>query len=135
MDLASIFERDPALVGALLGFSSGVFVGWVGHLWSVARDRRKEFNEASETAFVALSKQLRSLKGGHFYDESIDATLFMHHIPRWRRAGFESALASYYDTQKRAFRQDATGAVDYDIGLAPAMEQDITSLLKYLRRR
>jgi hypothetical protein len=128
-------DAQSSALSFVAGLLTGLLAGWFSHRLAARRDRRKEFNDASQADFVKLTRQLQDLRGGWLRTERIDSTLYEHMFVPWRRSRFKSDVAAYVDAQKAAFRQDEAGAVSLDPAHAPHIEAAIVRLLKDLRRR
>ena len=67
------FAKEYPAILSLATFFVGLYLG---NKQAIGRDRRKEFNEISEDAFIALNKQIEQLKAG-FPDQRVsDFSLF-----------------------------------------------------------
>lgn len=92
LEEALAFAKDyPALVG-LVTFFLGLAIG---NKQAIGRDRRKEFNEVSQEAFVALSKQLKAIEAGHQGEAIGDLVLVESYIPFYMRALFRMYVRRY----------------------------------------
>jgi hypothetical protein len=93
---ALTFAKDYPAVLSLVTFVVGLSVG---NRQAIGRDKRKEFNDTTEDAFVALTAQIRALDEGGVRDSVGDLLLVESYIPLYKRWLFRIRVEQYKSAQ------------------------------------
>jgi len=102
---------DPVWFLIWTVFSSSV--GFIaGHWLALSRDRRIEFNQASEIFFPIISQE-HSNPSPHF-DITSEAQVFRRHIPARQLARFDDIFSRYQSARKKWKIHDNTGSAYYE---------------------
>ena len=127
------FAKDYSAPLSVVTFLIGLVVG---NKQAIGRDRRKEFNEVSETAFVVLSKQLGLIAAGSQGESAGDFLLIEAYIPVYERSLFRMHVRRYrVALQGISTYHVQTGTVTYDQAKLKHLARCTKNLLSYLRRR
>lgn len=127
------FAKEYPAVLALVTFGIGLYVG---NKQAIGRDKRKEFNDLSETAFIALNKQLEHLKHGLPGHSVDDFPLIYSHIPFYKRWLFKRHVKSYQSARQGISEYDVeSGAVNFDKEKLAKLQLSVKALLCYLKPR
>jgi hypothetical protein len=94
-DVFNFANKYPSLLG-LATFVIGLYFG---NKQAIGRDRRKEFNEISEDAFIALNKQIEQLKVGLPGQCVSDFFLINNYVPFYKRWHFHRHVEIYKKAQ------------------------------------
>ena len=127
------FAKDYSAPLSVVTFVIGLVVG---NKQAIGRDRRKEFNEVSETAFVGLNKQLAFIAAGHQGERAGDFLLVEAYIPFYKRSLFRMHVKRYNAAlQGVSTYQVETSTVTVDQVKLKHLARCTRNLLSYLRRR
>ncbi len=106
---ALTFAKDYQAALSLATFFVGLLVG---NWQSIGRDKRKEFNDLTKDAFVALTGQIKALDEGGTRESVGDLLLVESYIPLYKRWLFRIRVEQYKSAQ--------SGISTYDIGTLSA---------------
>lgn len=128
------FAKEYPAVLALVTFVIGLYVG---NKQAIGRDKRKEFNDLSENAFIVLNKQLESLKHGLPGPTVDDFLLISSRIPLYKRWLFRRHVKSYQGAEQDISDYGLTNGGDgnYDKEALAKLQSAVKALLCYLKPR
>lgn len=91
--------------GALIGAAATIFIGWAGHLLTLSRDRRKEYNEVAAAARQALTSEIRNPGSDAGLDKlGLERLVFAQ--SRFRRRACQRAVDAYNESRKGNVAQE-----------------------------
>lgn len=124
--------RDYAAVLSLLTFLLGLLLGnWL----ALGRDKRKEFNQVSEEAFLALKRQISAIDNGTSGTSVGDLSLVESYIAPWFRGAYRNTLNKYREAHGHCTYDAEYGTVTYDEDQLVKLRACAHRLQKYLKRR
>lgn len=127
------FAKDYPAILSLVTFFIGLYVG---NKQAIGRDRRKEFNDLSEAAFISLNKQIAQLSAGLPGECANDFLLIHNYIPFYKRWLFRRHIERYERAQQNlSTYQVKTGTVTFDREKMTQLSSSAKALLAYLKRR
>jgi hypothetical protein len=127
------FAKEYPAILSLITFVVGLVVG---NKQAIGRDKRKEFNEVSQDAFVALDKQLRALDAGSQGNSVGDLLLVESYFPICKRMLFRMRCKQYKNACQGVSEYDVqTSAVSVDPKKLKHLAKCTRKLKSYLRRR
>jgi len=130
---ALAFARDYSAVLSLATFVLGLIVG---NKQAIGRDRRKEFNEVSQEAFVALSRQLKAIEAGSQGQSAGELLLVESYIPFYKRPLFRMHAKRYKTALQGVSTYDVkTSKATVDPARLKHLGRCARNLRSYLRRR
>lgn len=136
MQLQDLFQEFTTTTAIFSGitFACGT---WIGHRLSVGRDRRKEFNDLTGPAYVALRKQLNGMPGTG--DELVHVPIEMleFYFWPWQRRALRLAAARYSDAVHACKRQrdDWTNKLEATKDALGDVEVAVRDLSRWLKPR
>lgn len=131
-DAFNFAKEYPAIIG-LATFLVGLYFG---HKQAIGRDRRKEFNEVSEEAFIALNKQIEQIKYGSPGECVADFLLIYNHVPFYKRWLFLRHDQRYKNAQQGLSTYHVEdGSVTFNQEKMALLGTSAKALLRYLKRR
>ena len=130
---AFLIAKDHSALLSVVTFLIGLIVG---NKQAIGRDRRKEFNEVSENAFVMLNKQLALIAAGSEGESAGDFLLIEAYIPVYERSLFRMHVRRYRAAlQGVSTYHVKTGTVTFDQVKLKHLARCTKNLLAYLQRR
>lgn len=131
-EVLSFSKEYPAVLG-LVTFLIGLYFG---NKQAIRRDRRKEFNEVSEDAFVALNKQIEQIKYGLPGQSVSDFLLLYNYVPFYKRWLFRRHVKRYKNAQQglSAYHVES-GTAAFNQQKMDQLNSSAKALLCYLTRR
>lgn len=121
---------------AILGLGTFLVGLYFGNTQAIARDRRKEFNELSEEAFVALNKQIEQIKHGLPGQSVGDLLLINSYFPFYKRWLFRRHIEKYKNAQEGLSTYHVgNGSVTFNQEKMTQLGSSAKALLCYLKRR
>lgn len=113
------------------------FIGlYFGNKQAIGRDRRKEFNEISKDAFIALNKQMEQLKVGLPGQCVSDFLLIYNYVPCYKRWLFLRHIERYKNAQQDLSTYHVeNGTVTFNQEKMSQLSSSAKVLLCYLKRR
>ena len=128
----SFAKEYPAVLG-LATFLIGLYLG---NKQAIGRDRRKEFNELSQDAFVALNKQIEQTKHGLPGQSVADFLLLYNYIPIYKRWLFRRHVKKYNNAHQDLSTYHVESAtVTFNQQKMAQLNSSAKALLCYLTRR
>ena len=127
------FAKEYPAILSLATFFVGLYLG---NKQAIGRDRRKEFNEISEDAFIALNKQIEQLKAGLPGQRVSDFLLIYNYVPFYKRWLFRRHIERYKKAQQDLSTYHVeTGTCTYNQEKMAQLTSSAKVLLCYLKRR
>lgn len=112
----------------------GIFIGAAGSHWlSLARDRRKEFNEIADPLRLALKAEKKKINPHYSSLDVAAASIVADMIGGKNAAKLNKAVERYSQARQEWVVQDAAGQPSYSQTIH--IEEAIDEILKYLARR
>ena len=131
-DILNFAKEYPAIL-SLATFFIGLYFG---NKQAIGRDRRKEFNEISKDAFIALNKQIEQLKVGLPGQCVSDFLLIYNYVPFYKRWLFRRQIERYKKAQQCLSTYHVeTGTVSFNQEKMVQFTSSAKALLCYLKRR
>lgn len=110
---------------------------WGGNYFALSRDRRKEFNERSESLFVDLSKHAEGIGAGVQVDAKTRLVIEPYIFP-CKRGRFRNAVKDYNDAQNYmngAYDAVTGGGLTRDEGKFEHYRYCAEKLLHFVKRK
>ncbi len=119
----------------LLTFLVGLFVG---HRFALARDKRKEFNEACVPLFEKLYNGVQS-RNTSFFPDNLQLELFSSYVSFYKRYFYKKAIIRLSDSLKADREAFKWNPYDAEMQLEKDYEsqsfQSAEKIMKYLKRK
>ncbi|HHG9944818.1 TPA: hypothetical protein ACPZLR_002641 [Yersinia enterocolitica] len=125
----------PVLALVLTALWSGLCFmlgAYIGHRFSLVRDRRKEFNDIADIIRSNLTARRNALSSQHSVSDNDFECLLSRTSPRKRRR-LSQAWSEYQDAQDASGNIDADGF--YDFHSPHILEKAIDNLLPFVKRK
>lgn len=116
----------------LLSAGALILGALLSHRYSLARDKRKEFNAVIDPVRVELRRQLRNVSPMDAIPKGFDA--IEDRLFWFRQAGFRRAVDEYKQARQQQCVQDATGSIT-GYSRTDRIQNAIRTLLRYMGRR
>ncbi len=130
-DILNFAKEYPSILNLAIFFIGLYF----GNKQAIERDRRKEFNEISEDAFIALNKQIEQLKVGLPGQCVSDFLLIYNYIPFYKRWLFRRHIEKYKNAQQGLSTYHVeSGTVTFNQEKMVQLTSSAKVLLCYLKR-
>jgi hypothetical protein len=105
-------EVQSIIASPYFGVFSGVLGFFLGHRFSIGRDKRKEFNDCADPLFRQLEQE-RISPSPFKHPTATDFALLRRHLGRGERKNFDRAVTAYFKAKQASVARDSAGGVYY----------------------
>jgi len=131
-DLLVFVEDNPRMIELAI-FALGTLFG---NKLAIGRDKRKEFNQLSESSLAALTRQIESIEHGNPGQGLGDLMLLESYMPFYKRGLFRMHVKKYREALNCIGSYDEnTATVSFDTEKLSILGRRAKNLRSYLHRR
>ena len=114
------------LLGALIGT-------FLGHRFSLGRDRRKEYNHATQPMRDLVTEYVVNPTPQSKFPEFSEVARTADHLPKRKRKAFADAWDHLHEAKKKAEQRDGYGGVWFDD--VSEIQKCAQQILRFIKRK